>query len=39
MILLTDKGEVIDQGVSFARWIEDRLNGIEVGAEDYGRAV
>ena len=36
MILITDKGERIDQGVSFARWIEDWLNGIEVGANEYG---
>ena len=35
MILITDKGERIDQGVSFARWIEDWLNGIEVGADEY----
>src|SRR6266404_6273636 len=37
LILITDKGERIDQGVSFARWIEDWLNGIEVGADEYSR--
>ena len=36
MMLITDQGVCIDQGVSFARWIEDWLEGIDVGADSYG---
>lgn len=39
MLLITDKQERIDQGVSFARWIEDWLDGINVGADDYRPAA
>ena len=35
MILITDKGVSIDQQVSFARWIEDWLEGINVVATNY----
>lgn len=35
MIFLTDKGESIDQQASFARWIEDWLEGIAVGDANY----
>jgi hypothetical protein len=35
VILITDTQERIDQKVSFARWIEDWLNGIDVGADCY----
>jgi hypothetical protein len=35
MILITDQGVCIDQGVSFASWIEDWLEGIDVGADRY----
>ncbi len=35
MILITDRQERIDQSVSFARWIEDWLDGINVGSDNY----
>jgi len=38
MILFLDGVKRIDQGVSFARWIEDWTLGIEVEAKDYGRS-
>jgi hypothetical protein len=39
VILITDKQERIDQGVSFAHWIEDWLDGIKMGADDYRPAA
>ena len=38
-MLLLDKGQLLDQRVTFARWIEDWLNGIQVGANDYRSAT
>jgi hypothetical protein len=35
MLLITDKGDCIDQQASFSRWMEDWLDGISVGAADY----
>jgi hypothetical protein len=35
MILYLDGVERIDQGVSFARWIDDWVNGINVGTREY----
>jgi hypothetical protein len=35
MILYLAGVERIDQGVSFARWIDDWVNGIDVGTREY----
>ena len=37
MLLFSEGVTRIDHGVSFARWIEDWLAGIEVGSDGYGR--
>jgi hypothetical protein len=37
LLLFADGVERIDQGVTFAQWIEDWANGIEVGDRNYGR--
>jgi hypothetical protein len=39
LILITDKQERIDQGVSFKRWMEDWLDGIRIGADNYRPAA
>jgi hypothetical protein len=35
MLLITDKGDCINQQVNFSRWMEDWLDGTNVGAADY----
>lgn len=37
LLLFAEGVERIDQGVTFARWIEDWADGIEVGSDSYGR--
>jgi hypothetical protein len=37
MVLFVDGMYAVDQQVSFARWIEDWADGIEVGAKEYSQ--
>ena len=37
LLLFADGVKRIDQGVTFAHWIEDWADGIEVGADNYGQ--
>jgi hypothetical protein len=37
MLLFVDGTKRVDQRVSFARWVEDWVDGFDVGANDYGR--